>query len=175
VSDPFATPGPDRSPLRRLRGRLPAAVTLWTAYGTDGRPVGLTVSSTVLVDGDPGHIIGVLDEESALWEAVRGSGRFAMAPLRKPDGQLADMFAGLMPAPGGAFGVAGGGTWLETGYGPVLAGVTGWAGCRFDEARPIGWGLLVTGTVERVEIAVETPEPLIHVRGRYDSTSRGLG
>lgn len=175
MSDPFATPEPDRSPLRRLRGRLPAAVTLWTATGADGRPAGLTVSSTVLVDGEPGHIIGVLDEESTLWEAVRASGRFAMAPLRKPDGQLADMFAGLMPAAGGAFGVAGGGTWQETGYGPVLAGVAGWAGCRLDEARPLGWGLLVTGTVERVEIADVTPEPLIHVRGRYDTTSRGLG
>ena len=40
MTDPFAE---DRSPLRRLRGRMPAAVTLWTGYGGDHRPAGLTV------------------------------------------------------------------------------------------------------------------------------------
>ena len=39
-SDPFATPEQDKSPVRRLRGRLAAAVTLWTTPG----PAGLTVS-----------------------------------------------------------------------------------------------------------------------------------
>src|SRR5262249_30255481 len=62
-SDPFATPDHLRSPVRRLRGRLPAAVTLWTAPG----PAGLAVSSTLVVDGEPGRLLGVLDEESDLW------------------------------------------------------------------------------------------------------------
>jgi 3-hydroxy-9,10-secoandrosta-1,3,5(10)-triene-9,17-dione monooxygenase reductase component len=165
ATDPFAVPEEERSAVRRLRGRLPSAVTLWTALGSTGRPAGLTVSSTVVVDGDPGHLLGVLDEESDLWEAVRDTGRFAMAPLRESDGQLADRFAGLMPAPGGPFvGV----TWRETEFGPVLDPVSGWAGCRLDEARPIGWGLLVTATIERVEIdPTMTAAPLIYFRGRY--------
>ena len=51
-TDPFAVPAAERSPMRRLRGRLPAAVTLWTAYGAADRPAGLTVSSKILaVDG----------------------------------------------------------------------------------------------------------------------------
>jgi hypothetical protein len=49
-SDPFATPEQDKSPVRRLRGRLASAVTLWTAPG----PAGLTVSSMLVADGDPG-------------------------------------------------------------------------------------------------------------------------
>jgi 3-hydroxy-9,10-secoandrosta-1,3,5(10)-triene-9,17-dione monooxygenase reductase component len=161
-SDPFATPEEARSPVRRLRGRLPAAVTLWTA--SDGRPAGLTVSSTVVVDGDPGRLLGVVDEESTLWETVVHSRRFAMAPLSESDGQLADIFAGTMPAPGGPFV---GHTWHDTEFGPVLDGVAAWVGCRLDGARPMGWGLLVEATIEHVEIAPGGPKPLIHYRGRY--------
>jgi flavin reductase (DIM6/NTAB) family NADH-FMN oxidoreductase RutF len=139
-------------------------VTLWTANDPAGRPAGLTVSSTQVVDGEPGRVLGVLDEESSLWEALRGGGRVVVAPLRDRDGQLADMFAGLMPAPGGPFV---GRHWHDTAWGPVLDGVTAWAGCRLDDARPMGWGLLVEATIEQVEIAPGDPAPLVHYRGRY--------
>jgi flavin reductase (DIM6/NTAB) family NADH-FMN oxidoreductase RutF len=165
ASDPFATPDPQRSPVRRLRGRLPSAVTLWTARDGRGRPAGLTVSSTVVVDGDPGRVLGVLDEESDLWEAVRATGLFAVAPLHGTDRQLADAFAGLMPAPGGPFA---GRSWSQTEFGPVLAGASAWAGCRLDNARPMGFGLLVEATVAEVEIGPAEPgSTLIHFRGRY--------
>jgi 3-hydroxy-9,10-secoandrosta-1,3,5(10)-triene-9,17-dione monooxygenase reductase component len=39
-TDPFAVPDNEKSQVRRLRGRLAATVTLWTAPG----PAGLTVS-----------------------------------------------------------------------------------------------------------------------------------
>jgi 3-hydroxy-9,10-secoandrosta-1,3,5(10)-triene-9,17-dione monooxygenase reductase component len=161
-TDPFATPEGDRSPVRRLRGRLPVPVTLWTAPG----PAGLTVSSLVLADGDPGRVLGLLDEESDLWEAARAAGRFVVSVLGPAHRELADRFAGLMPAPGGLFR---GYEWTETPYGPVPAGSGGWAGCRLDAARPYGWSLLVEATVERVETE-ELDDPLLYFRGRY----RGL-
>jgi 3-hydroxy-9,10-secoandrosta-1,3,5(10)-triene-9,17-dione monooxygenase reductase component len=160
ATDPFATPEEHRSPVRRLRGRLPAAVTLWTAPG----PAGLTVSSTVVVDGVPGRLLGVLDEESELWAAASSAGVFAVVPLGPGDRQLADRFAGLLPAPGGAFA---GYEWTATGFGPVLAGRDTWAGCRLDAARPLGWGLLVEASIERVEIGADEVGPLIYHRGRY--------
>src|SRR5437762_3494451 len=98
-TDPFATPDVQRSPVRRLRGRLPAAVTLWTAPG----PAGLTVSSTLIADGEPGRVLGLIDDESELWSAIESAGRFAVIPLAPRHRQLADRFAGLMPAPGGLF------------------------------------------------------------------------
>ena len=162
-SDPFATPEHLRSPLRRLRGRLPAAVTLWTAPG----PAGLTVSSTLVVDGDPGRLVGIVDEESDLWTAAEAAGRFAVTPLTSDDRQLADRFAGLMPAPGGLFAAAAG--WTDTAYGPVPAGHDSWAGSRQDGARPLGWGLLVEATIETVEVGEAAPGPLVHHRGRYHS------
>lgn len=162
-TDPFATPEQERSPVRRLRGRLASAVTLWTAADPDGGWAGLTVSSTLVADGDPGRLLGLLDEESELWEAVSAAKRFTVAPLGPAHRQLADRFAGLMPAPGGLFR---GEDWSETAYGPVLAGLTTWVGCRLDSTRPFGWGLLVEATMERVELESESP-PLVHYRGRY--------
>lgn len=157
--DPFAVPEHQRSPVRRLRGRLAAAVTLWTAPG----PAGLTVSSTVVADGDPGRLLGLIDEESELWAAAASAGRFAVAPLGPGHRQLADRFAGLMPAPGGPFK---GYDWRETPYGPVPADLGTWVGCRLDSAREYGWALLVEATIETVETA-DDPVPLVHYRGRY--------
>jgi 3-hydroxy-9,10-secoandrosta-1,3,5(10)-triene-9,17-dione monooxygenase reductase component len=163
-SDPFATPEGERSPSRRLRGRLPAPVTLWTAYDQDHRPAGLTVSSTVVVDGDPARVLGVLDEESALWDALRQTNRFALEPLHGDDRQLADKFAGLLPAPGGVFAAY---HWRDTDFGPVLRNQNTWAGCRVETARAIGWGLLVEATIDHIDIGPDDDEPLIHYRGRY--------
>jgi len=164
ASDPFATPEHARSPLRRLRARMPAAVTLWTAYGSDGRPAGLTVSSTVVADGDPGLILGLVDEESDLYAAVLASGRVAVAVLRDGDGQLADRFAGLLPAPGGLFME---GRWEPTEYGPVRAGIESWAGCRLSSTEAAGYARLVRATVETVHLGDAAVPPLVHHRGRY--------
>ena len=169
ATDPFATPEGDRSPVRRLRARLASPVTLWTA-GTGRDRAGLTVSSVLIVDGDPGRVLGILDDESDLWAAVDETGAFVVALLTPGDEQLADRFAGLMPAPGGLFRDA---VWVDTPWGPVREGSPAWAGCRLDSARPYGWGQLVEATIEQVTLA-ETPggsAPLLHHRGRYRGMS----
>lgn len=170
TSDPFGTPDEAKSAVRRLRARLPAAVTLWTAVGADGRPAGLTVSSTLVVEGEPGRLLGLIDEESELYPAARDSGRFAVCPLAGRDRRLADVFAGLMPAPGGPF--TEGAPWLETPFGPVPSGGRTWVGCRFDSAVPLGWSLLVSATIEAVRLGEDDP-PLIHYRGRYADGPQG--
>jgi 3-hydroxy-9,10-secoandrosta-1,3,5(10)-triene-9,17-dione monooxygenase reductase component len=157
--DPFATPENEKSVVRRLRGRLAAPVTLWTAPG----PAGLTVSSTLVADGDPGRVLGLVDDESDFWDAVSRARWFAVTPLTPADRQLADRFAGLMPSPGGLFA---GGEWTETEYGPVPAHADTWAGCRLDGARPCGWALLVEAVVETVRSG-PSAAPLIYYRGRY--------
>lgn len=158
-SDPFATPDQEKSAVRRLRGRLAAPVTLWTAPG----PAGLTVSSTLVADGEPGRVLGLIDEESDFWDAADAAGRFAVAPLTPADRQLADRFAGLMPAPGGLFAT---GEWIETAYGPVPAHAGIWAGCRLESRRACGWALLVEAVIETVQ-AGPPVLPLVHYRGRY--------
>jgi flavin reductase (DIM6/NTAB) family NADH-FMN oxidoreductase RutF len=163
ASDPFATPEEQRSPVRRLRGRLPAPVTLWTAGEGAGR-AGLTVSSVLVVDGDPGRVLGIVDPESQLWAAAAATGRFALVRLGPADRRLADVFAGVLPAPGGPFTI---GSWRATGYGPVPDGdAVTWAGCVLDGSRPYGWGLLVEATIAEIAFGV-AETALGYFRGRY--------
>jgi 3-hydroxy-9,10-secoandrosta-1,3,5(10)-triene-9,17-dione monooxygenase reductase component len=157
-TDPFADPEPARSPVRRLRGRFAQTVTLWTAPG----PAGLTVSSCLVADGDPGRVIGLIDEESELWTAMSTAGVFAVSVLEAGQRRLADRFAGLMPAPGGLFRQ--GEQWQETEFGPVPGGT--WAGCRIGQTRPFGWGMLVEAEISLITLADPSP-PLMHYRGSY--------
>jgi 3-hydroxy-9,10-secoandrosta-1,3,5(10)-triene-9,17-dione monooxygenase reductase component len=160
-SDPFATPEQDKSAVRRFRGRLAAAVTLWTTPG----PSGLTVSSMMVADGDPGRLLGLIDEESDFWAAVSQTRRFAVTTLDAQDQQLADRFAGLMPSPGGLLAT---GEWTETEYGPVPRDTATWAGCRLDGDRPMGWSLLLEATIVAAHPGTDG-RPLLHHRGRYHS------
>jgi flavin reductase (DIM6/NTAB) family NADH-FMN oxidoreductase RutF len=144
--------------VRRLRGRFAQTVTLWTAPG----PAGLTVSSCLVADGEPGRMLGLIDEESELWGAAEKAGVLAVCLLTQQDRQLADRFAGLMPAPGGLFRQ--GESWVETAFGPVLDRV--WAGCRLESVRPVGWSLLVEATIEEIHLT-DRSDSLLHHRGSY--------
>ena len=78
-------------------------------------------------------------------------------------GGLADAFAGLAPAPGGPFRL---GTWTDTRWGPLLEGVSAWAGFTIADTTEVGWSLLVDGVLDEIHLG-EPGEPLVHRRGRY--------
>ena len=160
---PFLEPPSGRDPVRRLRGRLGGAVTLW-ATGSEDTRAALTVSSVLVAVGEPARLLGLLDPDSDLATAVASTGTAVVALLQWPHRDLADAFAGVAPAPGGAFRL---GAWSQTPWGPLLDGVSAWAGIRFPEpAREVGWSGLFDGVVEHVEILTEEA-PLVHRRGRY--------
>ena len=161
---PFLPPDGERSPLRRLRGRLSATVSVWTS-AHQGRRAGWTVSSFLLADGDPPQLVGLLDEDSDLADVLLDSRTVAVSVLGAQHRGLADAFAGLAPAPGGVFTL---GSWAETAWGPVLDDAPAWIGARLGEGSPpyAGWGLLIQATIERVELTSDA-ETLTHLRGRY--------
>jgi flavin reductase (DIM6/NTAB) family NADH-FMN oxidoreductase RutF len=158
---PFLPPDGRRDPLRRLRGRMPAPVTVWAAGAGQDR-VGLTVSSVVVGDGDPAVVLGLVDEDSTFWDARPEV--FTVNVVAAGQEYLADAFAGVVPAPGGPFTL---GVWEQSDWGPVLRGSAGWLGVRrgAGDPRHAGWALLVEGTAEHVEVG--DTDPLAHVRGRY--------
>lgn len=159
---PFTEPEHERDPVRRLRGRLGSAVSLWTTGGASR--TGLTVSSLMVAPGDPARLLGLVDPDSDLFDAVQVTGTVVVALLVWEQRDLADAFAGVAPAPGGPFRA---GRWHDSEWGPVLDGVSAWAGVRVDRSdREVGWSVLVEGVVEHVEIGLETA-PLVHRRGRY--------
>ena len=161
---PFLPPKGDRSPVRRLRSRLPSPVTVWTA-GSGGGRAGLTVSSLLVADGEPGYVLGVLDPLSDLWDALRDTGAAVVNLLSWQHRQLADAFGYVAPAPGGPFRL---GHWLDTEWGPALADASGWAGCQLSDrpAAELGWGLLVQLQVAQIAFG-DDGAPLVHRRGRY--------
>lgn len=164
---PFLQPESDRDPVRRFRGRLGGAVSLWTSgVGVGpGGPAGLPVSSLLVAAGEPAHVLALLDPDTALTERLLQTGTAAVQLLQWEHRHLADAMAGLAPAPGGAFRL---GRWTDSAWGPVLQGVSAWAGVRLAEAdrREVGWSVLVDTVVEHVEIGEESA-PLVHRRGRY--------
>lgn len=160
---PFSDPEPGRDPVRRLRGRLGGTVTLWTC-GSAASRAGLTVSSLMLANGSPAHALALVDPDSDFVTAVRATEVSVVHLLEWPHRDLAEAFAGLSPAPGGVFTL---GAWTQSRWGPVLEGVSSWAGVRIcADPVEVGWSLLVDTVVEHVEVG-EEQQPLVHRRGRY--------
>jgi len=159
---PFLEPPASRDPARRLRSRIGGVVSLWTSGSGLGR-AGLTVSSVMVATGEPARVIGLLDPDSDLADALEETGTAVVQLLRWEHHQLADAFAGVAPAPGGPFRQA---EFVDTEWGPRLADVTSWAGVRLESVTTVGWSLQATCVVEHVELG-EEPDPLVHRRGRY--------
>ena len=135
---------------------------MWTA-GTGTSAVGLTVSSMMVAGGEPGRILALLDPLSDLYEQLTDSGRAVVQLLRWEDKELADVFAGRAPAPGGQFTVA---EFVDDPYGPRLASAGTWARVDLESSAEVGWSQLVTTKIVDVTIDEEI-DPLVHRRGRY--------
>ena len=157
---PFVDPPATRNALRQFRGRLPAPVTVLGA-GEGSSRTGLTVSSLLVVPGDPGQVVAMVDPDSDLGSLLEPGEVFTVSVLGPDDTYLAEAFAGLAPAPGGKFRL---GRWTQTTWGPVLEDST-WLAATVTEIRQVGRMLQVTATVERV--ALSRTEVLVHQRGRY--------
>jgi 3-hydroxy-9,10-secoandrosta-1,3,5(10)-triene-9,17-dione monooxygenase reductase component len=161
---PFATPTERRDPARRVRGRLVAPVTVWTA-GDPSTGAGLTVSSLLVAEGQPARLLGLIDPTSAFWEAMQQAGAFVVHVLAVGDRALAERFSEIRPPIRGAF--AG----LEvTGsqWGPVLGGSRPRVACRLAGSAAVGYAELVEGAIEQLELR-DLEDPLAWLHGRYRS------
>jgi len=113
--------------------------------------------------GEPARVLGLVDPDSDLAAAVERTGTAVVQVLAWADRGLAEGFAGTAPAPGGVFRQA---AFDDTDWGPRLRHETTWAGVRLEQATPVGWSLLLTCTVEHVEVG-DDADPLLHRRGRW--------
>lgn len=137
-------------------------VSLWTSGAGAGR-AGLTVSSMMVATGEPAYALALVDPDSDLFDALEETRHAVVQLLRWEHHQLADVFAGVVPAPGGAFQQA---EFEQTSWGPRLKSGTTWAGVRLESVVSVGWSALVTCQIEEAVLG-EEPDPLVHRRGRY--------
>jgi flavin reductase (DIM6/NTAB) family NADH-FMN oxidoreductase RutF len=159
-TNPFSDPV--NEPARHLRGRLGARVTVWAAGELDDDAAGLTVSSMMVVPGDPWRVTGLVNVDSDLADVLEETGRAAVTLLEGPDEEISDTFSGALPSLGGPFRR---GDWVNSAWGPRLEGRT-WAGIQIEEIRMLGWLNQVTGALREVGVT-DDPAPLHHIRGRY--------
>ena len=163
-SHPFLPPPEDRNPLRRLRGSLPAPVSIWTS--SDGaRRDGWTISSMLVADGDPGEMVALVNEDADWWDLFRATGVATVNVLARGQDWISEVFARVAPSPGGVFRT---GEWTDDAHGPRLVGASAWVSVRLLDADPghAGWGLLVRATIESTDLA-DGVEALRHQGGLY--------
>ena len=162
--NPFVDDPDSRDPVRRFRGRLGAPVTIFTS-GNEGERTGLTVSSLMIIEGEPGFVEAVVGPTTDLWGLVQEMGRFVIHVCSDEDRHMAQVFAGLRPSPGGIFA---GLDVTQSEWGPVIDSLGNRAFCSFETKREIGYSGLVTGRIDSVEVA-DLSNPLAYFRGNFHS------
>jgi 3-hydroxy-9,10-secoandrosta-1,3,5(10)-triene-9,17-dione monooxygenase reductase component len=159
---PFVPDPDERDRTRRFRGRLTAPVTIVTA-GTDDKRTGLTVSSLIVIEGEPPQIFMVVGPTSDLWDVTGETGRLVVHVCGEGDNGRSEVFAGLRPSPGGVF--AGSSTEMSE-WGPVLTDIPDRAFCTVSKREEIGYSGLVTARIDEIEVS-NLSNPLVYFRGRY--------
>lgn len=154
---------PDHAGQRALRtalGTFPTGVTIITAVGDGGTPVGLTVNSFTSVSLDPPLLSWSLRRTSPLLEYFSVGHRCAIHVLRAEQERLARRFA--TPGIDRFASVA----WRADHDGlPILAGALARFECRTEFMHEVGDHWLLLARLERH--ATERGLPLLFAEGRF--------
>lgn len=149
--------------FRKIMGHYPTGVTIVTAIGRDGAPVGLTANSVTSVSLDPPLVLVCVSEKSSSLGAILAHGSFtvnilgagaASMAVRFAEEKRRDRFRNV------AFSVRGGG-------GPVLEGAVAWMTCGLYRTFEAGDHVILVGEVNDGEAA--GGDPLVFIRGRYEN------
>jgi 3-hydroxy-9,10-secoandrosta-1,3,5(10)-triene-9,17-dione monooxygenase reductase component len=157
----MGTPIVDEDSMRRVLGHFCSGITVITAIGPTGGPVGFTCQSFSSLSLRPPLVSFSPARSSTTWPVIRAAETFAVNVLGSGhhgvSGQFArsgtDKFRGIDWTPG-RFGA------------PILAGVTAFAECRLWAEYDGGDHTLVAAEVLSLQADAST-SALLYYRGAY--------
>lgn len=154
----------DPGHFRSVLSHLPTGVTVITAYGEDGAPLGMAANSVTSVSLDPPLILLCPAKSSTTWPAIRAASGFCINVMaghheevtRRFAAKGVDRWAGL--------------EYAERPTGPALEGAVAWIECRPHAEHDAGDHTIVVGRVVAIEAASSADaEALVFFRGSYGS------
>jgi len=149
--------------MRDVMGHFATGVTVVTARGEGGAPVGTTANAISSVSLDPPLLLACLARSSETLAAVRAEGRFAINILAAEQRHHSDRFAKKGDAVG-AYEV----DFHDHDLGvPVLPGALATVACEVEAIHPAGDHEIVVGLAHHLEHREPGAKPLLFYRGAY--------
>jgi flavin reductase (DIM6/NTAB) family NADH-FMN oxidoreductase RutF len=151
----------DSALFRQVLGSYPTGVSVVTALGEDGNPVGMVVGTFTSVSLDP-PLVGFLpDKKSTSWPQIEAAGHFCVNVLgsdqqevcRQVSAKGPDKFVGVQYE-------------LSQHNMPVIAGSIATIECTIHSIVEAGDHWIVLGNVLGLEITRDE-DPMLFHRGRY--------
>ena len=157
--------GLDTRDLRRALGQFATGVTVVTARGGDGRPVGVTANSFTSLSLEPPLVLWCIARDAASLPAFRECTHFAVNVLSSSQHHVSRLFATAGADKFATTEVHDGPSGV-----PLLEGVLAHFVCRNVRQLDAGDHVIVMGEVERYETF--GGEPLVFHSGSYRITTR---
>lgn len=157
------TCAPPAGRLRHAIGHFATGVTVVTSVGQDGEPVGTTATAVASLSLEPPLLLVCLDRRSATLRAIRGHRAFAINVLAHGQSGLSVNFA----RSGETASWAGVPHDRWPSGNPRLDGALAGIDCAIDSIVAGGDHEIVIGRVHDADVSADSPQPLLHWRGRY--------
>lgn len=153
--------GSDTRTLRDAMGCFATGVTIVTAMGDDGQPVGLTANSFTSVSLDPPLLLVCIDHRTGSLSVFEKAGGFAVNILHIGQQPVSNRFARRGVDKFTAL------SWEKGLYGaPVLHNTLASYECRWFKVYEGGDHIILLGEVERARFEAQR-DPLLYFKGKY--------
>jgi flavin reductase (DIM6/NTAB) family NADH-FMN oxidoreductase RutF len=148
-------------------GHFPTGVTVITAIGPDGTPIGMSVGSFTSVSLDPPLVAFYPDRSSSTFPGIRAAASFCVNVLADDQEWICRQMARKGAAKFESV------AWTKAPSGaPILTGCVAWIDCVVDEIADAGDHFLVVGRVSELQVASQGM-PLLFFQGGYGRFSTG--
>jgi flavin reductase len=143
--------------FRKAMRQLVATVTIITSGDADNR-AGMIATAVMSVSADPPSLAIGVNREAGVWQAIKGSGRFAVNLLSTQHAELVYPFSGQLQGED-RFAL---GDWQQhASHTPFLVDAVVTLLCRVDGTLDYGTHTLFVGAVEEIRINDKAADPLL--------------